>query len=106
MEFLEREGLLAPVARVQLSSEILRRFAQEDTPEKDVFLPVEPDGPILDAAVDTIQAVSETVGTNARIYGESDHPLDVVDDNHAPFVVKTFSTDTFISWDEILDAGL
>ena len=101
MEFLEREGLLAPISRVQFSPEILRRFEQEEEPNENVFLPVEPDGPTLNAAVDLFKKLNSNQWGNSRIYGESNHSLDIVANNHAPFVVKEFSPVTFTPWDDL-----
>lgn len=101
MEFLEREGLLAPVARVRFSPEILRRFAQIKEPNRDVFQPIEPDGPTLDAAIDLFQTLSENRWQNSLIYGESEHLLDVIADNHAPFIVTEFSAGTFTPWEDL-----
>ena len=101
MEFLEREGMLCPVARVRFSHEMLRRLTKEEWPERNVFEPMEPDGPALDAAIELIQTLRSNTWQDSRLYGESDHPLDVVTASHSPFVVKDFSSETFTPWEDL-----
>lgn len=101
MEFLEREGILVPIAGLRFSPEFLRRFAQEDVPEKNVFQPIEPDGPTLDAAIETYRTITGNRWNDSHIYGESVHPLDDLSTTHAPFVVTDYSPEHFIPWDEI-----
>ena len=67
MEFLEVEGLLTPVRRIEIPPEILRRFTRERYPDVDIVDPVEPDGPRLDATADIMQSIGRWA--DARIYG-------------------------------------
>ena len=98
MEFLEVEGLLTPVRRIEIPPEILRRFTRESYPDVDIVDPVEPDGPRLDAVADLMQAIGRWA--DARIYGKSTHALDALDDAHLPFIQTDFSPGTFTSWED------
>jgi hypothetical protein len=98
MEFMEKEGLLTPLRRIQIPPEILRRFTSERYPDVDIVDPVEPDGQRLDAATNLMEALERWA--DARIYGESTHALDALDDAHIPFIQTDFLPGTFTSWED------
>lgn len=99
MEFLEREGLLTPVRRVRFPDEIPRRLASDSNESVNIAGPVEPDGPRLDAAVTLLNGIE--YWSNARIYGESDHVLDTMADEHRPFIQTNFSPAAFTPWQDL-----
>ncbi len=98
MEFLEREGLLTPVCRINLPADILRRCTRETYPHVDIVDPIEPDGSRLNDAASLMQAIARW--PDAHRYGESIHALDVLDDAHRPFIQTEFSRDSFTSWED------
>lgn len=101
MEFFEREGLLTPVCRLCFPAEIIRRFASErsEGPNGVTFSKaVEPDGTRLDAAAELIEELHRW--PYARVYGESEHVLDVLANTHRPFIQTKFSPTQFTPWEE------
>ncbi len=98
MEFLEAEGLLTPIRRIEIPPEILRRFTRERYPDVDILDPIEPDGARLDAAADLLQAINRW--SDASFYGETTHALDALDQAHLPFIQTDFSSGTFSSWED------
>ncbi|KZZ65519.1 hypothetical protein A3764_18655, partial [Sulfitobacter sp. HI0129] len=99
MEFLEREGLLTPVRRLRFPDEIPRRLASDRHESVSIAGPIEPDGPRLDAAITLLNGISHW--SDARIYGESEHVLDALADEHRPFIQTDFSPAAFTPWQNL-----
>ncbi len=100
MEFLEAQGLLTPVRRIQLPPEILRRLTKEGHPDVLVIDPIEPDGTRLDAAAELMNALNMNLWADASIFGESVHALDAIAPDHAPFVQTEFPAESFSPWQD------
>lgn len=100
LEFVERLGILMPVARIRFPAEIARRWQKESYPTETVPDPIERDTPRLEVASELYAAVFNNRWTNPEIYGEQVHPLDDIAPEHAPFVQTGFNSETFIPWDE------
>ena len=96
LEFLEREGLLTPVRRLCFPTEVVRRIRDDPRRSQQVVEPVEPDGERLDAAVSLLDRVDRW--SNARVFGETEHPLDTLDQTHRPFIRNDFPTTAFTPW--------
>ena len=100
LEFLERHGILAPVARIRFPPEVARRWMRERNPQEDVPEPIEGDTPRLQAASTLHAEIFNDRWSNADIFGERSHLLDVIAPEHAPFVQTAFDTATFVPWDD------
>ena len=99
LEFFEENGLLAPVRRIQMPPAIVRRLHQMRYPEDNVVAPVEPDGPLLDAAIALMDTINTNRWANASIYGECVHVLDAPESTHAKFIRTEFPPESFQRWD-------
>lgn len=100
LEFLERRGILNPVARIRFPAEIARRWYQERYPTDTVPDPIEGDTPRLQAASDLYNLIFNNLWRKPEIYGERVHPLDEIAPEHAPFIETTFDTATFLPWND------
>lgn len=98
MEFLESEGLLAPVRRIQFSPEMMRGVYQLRHPELTMITPIEQPGPQLEAAAGLMNTLRQNRWSKADIYGESAHVLDALAPEHAPFIQTCFSPASFTAW--------
>jgi hypothetical protein len=97
-EFLERSGVLMPVARIQFPPEVARRWNKDRYPSETVPDPIEGDTACLKAASELHNAIWFNQWTRADIYGERPHPLDKVPRAYKPFVRKKFRTKDFVPW--------
>ncbi|MBK9130030.1 MAG: hypothetical protein IPM20_00095 [Gammaproteobacteria bacterium] len=99
-EFLERNGLLNPVARIRFPPEIVRRWYKELHPGADVPDPIEGDSPRSEAASALYDQVFSNCWGRPDIYGESDHPLDAINPEHESFVQIRFDPAHFVPWED------
>lgn len=100
LEFLERQGIIMPVARIRFPAGIAHRWSKERYPAETVPDPIEGDTPKLEAASELYAAVFNNRWANPEIYGEQVHPLDDIATAHAPFIQTEFDSEAFIPWDE------
>jgi len=100
LEFLERHGILTPVARIRFPPEVARHWMKERNPEEDVPEPIEGDTPRLQAASTLHNEIFSDRWSNAAVFGERIHPLDEIAPEHEPFVQTAFCTSAFVSWEE------
>jgi hypothetical protein len=101
LEFLERLGILTPVARLRFPPEIARRWFLERHPDENVPDPVEGDTPRMIAATALHSQIFNIHWEHAEVFGETIHPLDQIAPEHAPFVQTSFDTATFIPWESL-----
>jgi hypothetical protein len=97
LEYLERRGILNPVARVRFPQEIVRRWHKERYPSSDVPTPIEGDTSQLAAASELRNQIDSW--SDAAFYGEQTHPLDAMVSAHTPFIQIAFDPSTFLPWD-------
>lgn len=86
LEELESTGLLRPIVRIRYPDAIARRFwlvTHEETPCQ-VTLPIEPDGPRWDAAIDLSNALYRR--RSSFTYRLAPHPLDDPEPRFAEFI--------------------
>lgn len=97
LERLEAAGLLRPRLRTRYPDPVARRFWQESREHHSyrVTLPVEPDGPRWNAAVDLSNALYRW--RNYAAYGTSSHPLDDPEPRFREFIENPQET-TFEPW--------
>jgi hypothetical protein len=100
LEFTEKHGIIAPIARVRFPPEIARCWYKERYPQADTPDPVEGDTPRLEAATTLREEIYSNLWGNAEIYGERTHLLDDIAPEHAPFIQTTFGKKDFIPWKE------
>lgn len=96
LEYLEKEGLLTPVARVQFPGEIVRRWHKDDHGDACVPDPIEGETDRLRAATDLRLDVLGGAWGDVEFFGERPHPLDILRTEHQPFVQTDFSPSTFV----------
>ncbi|HNP29100.1 MAG TPA: hypothetical protein PKK23_08655 [Nitrospirales bacterium] len=100
LEYLEREGLLYPVARVRFPGEIARRFEMGKYPSANLPPPIEGDTLRLKAATELRNELFWGEWGNPKIYGERKHLLDAGKPEHDEFIQKDFVLNSFIPWED------
>lgn len=99
-EYLERERLLYPIARVRFPGEIARRFEMEKYPSANVPPPIEGDTLRLEAAAELRNELFFGKWSHPKIFGERKHLLDAGKPEHDEFIQKNFSLTAFTPWQE------
>lgn len=100
LEFLERRGILNPVARIRFPGEIARSWHKQRYPNDTVPAPIESDVDRLKAAVELYHLVFNGLWSKPEVYGERIHPLDKIALKHKPFIQTTFKTASFVPWED------
>lgn len=100
-EYLEREGLLTPIARVRLPGEIARRFESDHNRKTKIPSPIEGDTPRLNSAAELWSDVAFGRWSYPNVQGKREHYLDANLPEHSDFVQKDFDPSCFIPWQEL-----
>jgi hypothetical protein len=98
LELAERLAIVTPAARVRFPDDVVRRWHRDKYPGNVVTEPIEPDGPRL-AAANVFRNV--LASDCRREFPGMHHTLDVLAEEHRPFVSKTFTRDTFVPWERL-----
>lgn len=97
-EYLEREGLLNPIARIRFPGEIARRFEMAKYPTAILSRPIEEDTARLQAASELRNELFFAEWEQPNIFGERQHLLDAEKSKHAEFIQKHFNRESFTPW--------
>jgi hypothetical protein len=99
LEFAERCGIVTPAARVRFPDSVVRRWFQKRYPTEIVVQPIEPDGPLLDAANALHKHLAFEAMGRSELLGDHKHPLEVLAPEWQQFVSTDFDSSTFKPWD-------
>ena len=101
LEFLERERLLLPVARVRFPETIARTFFNEREPDYvDPSLETEPEGPRLDGAAELWRRLQTNHGLNPWKEPLEFHPFDLSDPSYDEFIERDVGREPYVSWED------
>lgn len=101
LEFMEKHGLILPVARIRFPSEIACRWHKDRYPTAQMPGAVEGDTPRLEAADILFGAVFNNEWRKSEVYGERPHPLDDIAPEHQEFIQSDFDKSSFVPWKDL-----
>ncbi len=100
LEFLEKHGVLNPVARIVFPGAIVRRWHKDRYPSANVPQPIEGDTAEFDAATELYKEIFLGRWKSSLVYGECTHPIDNLKPKYKSFIRTHFEPSKFVPWDE------